>query len=116
MAQEDFTNARVVNMILGVWLFISAFLWPHSNAQMTNTWIVGVLAVAFSLIATRVAEVRFLNTVLAIWLFVSVWALPSMAAGTRWNNAIVAIVMFLVSLAPELTGTGRPGARPISRP
>jgi len=54
MAQEDFTTARIVNIVLGVWLFISAFLWPHTYAQMTNTWILGVLCVVFALVAMRV--------------------------------------------------------------
>ena len=38
-------GARIVNLVLGIWLFISAFVWPHSTAQMTNTWILGVLTV-----------------------------------------------------------------------
>ncbi len=115
MAQEDITNnARIIAVVLGVWLFVSAFLWPHSYAQMTNTWIVGVLCVAFALIAMRVPEVRYLNTIRAVWLFISVWALPTINTGTMWNNALVAIAIFIVSLAPGyLPGPGRPG--PVSR-
>jgi hypothetical protein len=113
MAQQDFNNARIVNVILGVWLFISAFLWPHTYSQMTNTWILGVLAVAFALLAMRVPEARYLNTILAVWLFISVWALPTMSVATQWNNALVAIAIFLMSLAPGYLGG--PGARPISR-
>ena len=114
MAQEDFTTARIVNIILGIWLVVSAFLWPHSYAQMNNAWIVGVLCVAFSLVAMRVPEARYLNTLLAVWLFISVWALPVRTATTQWNNAIVAIAVFLVSLAPAYLE--RPGSRPLSRP
>jgi hypothetical protein len=95
---------------LGIWLFISAFIWSHTYAQMTNTWIVGVLCVAFAVIATRVPEVRYLNTILAIWLFVSAWALPTMESGTRWNNVLVAIAIFLLSLAPGYVGGGQPPA------
>jgi hypothetical protein len=113
MAQEDYATARIVNIVLGIWLFVSAFLWPHTYAQMTNTWIVGVLAVAFALAAMRVPEVRYVNTLLAVWLFISVWALPTMSVATQWNNALVGIAIFFVSLAPGyLAG---PGSRPISR-
>jgi hypothetical protein len=113
MAQEDFTTARIVNIILGVWLVVSAFLWPHSYAQMNNTWIVGVLCVAFALVAMRVPEARYFNTVLAVWLFISVWALPARTMTTQWNNAIVAIAIFLVSLLPAyLRG---PGSRSVPR-
>jgi hypothetical protein len=113
MAQDDFTTSRIVNIVLGVWLFISAFLWPHSYAQMTNTWIAGALCVAFALIAMRVPEVRYLNTLLSVWLFVSVWALPWVSNATRWVNALTAIVIFAVSLAPGYLGG--PGARPEAR-
>jgi hypothetical protein len=113
MREDTYASARIINVILGVWLFISAFIWPHTYSQMTNTWIVGVLVVAFSLIAMRVPEVRYLNTILAVWLFISVWALPTMSLGTAWNNALVAIAVFFVSLAPGYLDTrGRTMPRP----
>ncbi len=92
--------ARGINVVLGIWLFISAFVWPHTIAQRTNTWILGVLCVVFALIAMSTPTARWLNTILAIWLFISVWALPHQNLGTMWNNAIVAIIVFLASLVP----------------
>jgi hypothetical protein len=93
-------EARVLNILLGIWLFISAFVWAHTPAQLTNTWILGVLCVVFALIAMRRNEVRFLNTALAVWLFISAFVLPSHSRATVWNNALVAIAIFIVSLAP----------------
>ncbi len=95
--------ARIVNIILGVWLFISAFVWDHGTAQRTNTWILGVLCVIFAIIALSSPPARWLNTILAIWLFISVWALPHLNRGTMWNNALVAIAIFIASL---VTATG----------
>jgi hypothetical protein len=43
--------------------------------------------------------------VLAIWLFISAWALPTIRAGTTWNNVIVAIAIFVVSLLPGSTAS-----------
>jgi hypothetical protein len=97
--------ARILNVILGVWLFISAFAWPHTSAQFTNTWILGVLAVIFALVAAYAApQARYLNTLLAIWLFISAFALPRLNVGTVWNNVIVAILMFIFSLVPSEGG------------
>lgn len=96
---------RIVEVILGVWLFISAFVWPHTQAQMTNTWILGVLCVIFALVAMAVPWVRYLNTLLAIWLFISAWALPTISVGTIWNNVLVSIAVFIVSLVPSETVT-----------
>jgi hypothetical protein len=97
-------SPRVINVILGIWLFISAFAWPHTQAQLTNTWILGALCVVFALVAMGVPWVRYLNTLLAIWLFISAWALPTSSAGTIWNNVLVAIAIFVVSLIPTEPG------------
>lgn len=113
MLEDVRASARAINIVLGIWLFVSAFLWPHSYSQMNNTWILGVLCVAFALISTRVPEARYLNTALAVWLFISVWALPAISLATQWNNAIVAIVVFFASLAPSYVES-RPG--PSARP
>src|SRR5512142_2085513 len=88
--------ARGASVVLGVWLFISAIVWPHGAAQQTNTWILGVLFVVFALVAMGSPLARYVNTLLSIWLFISVWALPHGSEGTMWNNALVAIAVFLL--------------------
>lgn len=93
--------ARGLNVLLGIWLFISAFIWYHTAAERTNTWILGVLCVVFALIAMSTPQARWLNTALSIWLFISVWVLPHSNLGTMWNNALVAIAVFLLSLVPS---------------
>ena len=103
-------GARIVNLVLGIWLFISAFVWPHTTAQMTNTWILGVLTVVFALVAMRVQQVRYLNTLLSVWLFISAFALPRLNDGTAWNNAILGVVIFFLSLVPSTERVQRAGA------
>jgi hypothetical protein len=100
--------ARVLNVLLGIWLFISAFAWPHAGAERTNTWLMGVLTVIFALVSMAQPSARYLNTVLSIWLFISAWALPTLSVGTIWNNVLVAIAIFIVSLVP-----GTEGSRPV---
>jgi len=111
--QDNVPMARIANIVLGVWLFISAFLWRHTYSQMTNTWILGLLCVAFAAIAIKVPQVRYLNAVLAVWLFISAWALPTFNVGTIWNNALVAVAVFIISLAPGYVGRG---PRTVTRP
>lgn len=109
--------ARYVNIVLGVWLVISAFIWPHAMAQQTNAWVVGILAVAFALLAAGREQLRYLNTALAMWLFASIWVLPSIRDATLWNSGIVAAGLFVFSLIPNLrTGTARPAAPRMGRP
>ncbi len=107
-------TARYVNLVLGIWLFISAFVWEHTAAERANTWILGVLFVIFALVAIRSPAARWVNTALSIWLFISVWALPHDNVATMWNNAILAIVVFIASLVsgPE-EHAGIPHRQPV---
>ena len=102
-------SPRIANVTVGVWLFISAFVWPHVEPQRSNTWVCGALCVIFALVAMVVPWVRYLNTLLAIWLFISAWAMPNVSPGTIWNNVLVAIAIFIVSLVPSVPGTTAPG-------
>ncbi len=92
---------RWVSLVLGVWLFISAFVWPHTLGERTDTWIVGALIFLASIGAMYLPPVRFLNTVFAIWLFFLTLAIGHSNPGTLWNNCIVAIVVFVMSLIPS---------------
>lgn len=100
------SSARWVNIVAGVWLFISAFVWSHTPAQLGNTWSIGLLTVFFAAAATRSPQLRWANAALAVWLFGSVWALPT-HSGTFWNNLIVSIVMFLAAITPSSGGTAQ---------
>ena len=93
-------TARAITMVVGVWLFISAFVWPHTRFETNNTWILGVLCFLFAYLSLRAPAVRYLNALVAIWLFVSAFALPAAESRTVWNNAIVAIIIFVLSLTP----------------
>ena len=100
---------RYLNALVAAWLFISAFVWPHTVSAQTNTWIVGALMVICAIAALFQPAARWANTVLAVWLFISTWFFPHANTGTVWNNAILAIIVFAVSLVPSspMQTTGR---------
>jgi hypothetical protein len=93
--------ARMINMGLGSWLFISAYLWPHSDISKTNTWITGLLCVVFAAVAIKIDWFRWLNTVLACWLVISTLGVVHESGATPWNNSLVAVAIFVVSLLPS---------------
>ena len=95
----DTRSSRYLNIIVGVWLFISAFVWRHSAAQFTNTWIMGIIVAGVAALALTWPTIRYLNTLAGAWLIISAFALPTITAGTRWNNFIVGIVVVVLSLA-----------------
>lgn len=91
---------RLINIALGVWLFISAFVWPHTASAMTNTWILGVIITLVAVTSLFVPAARWVNVGAAIWLFFSTFAIHHVAAATVWNNVIVAILVFIFALTP----------------
>jgi hypothetical protein len=96
--------ARVLSALLGAWLFLSGFVWDHTPAQRVNAWAVGVLFVAVALVALAASALRRINTALSAWLLASVWALPHASAATMWNDALVAVAVFALSLVPSRGG------------
>jgi hypothetical protein len=101
-----------LNAMFGGWLFISAFLWPHTLAQFHNAWIVGLLATALALVSIAgMRAARYLNGALALWLFFATLAFPRASGLTLLNNVLVAIALIVTSLLPEHLRAYREPAR-----
>ncbi len=102
IVSRPFLSPRIVNLVLGVWLFATAFLWPHTPPQMTNAWLCGALIALFSLVASVSPNLRYFNTAVALWLFISAFALHNGNAATFWNNLLVSIAVFFVSIGESM--------------
>ena len=89
--------ARSVNLLLGAWLFVSAFVWPHSEISRINTALCGLLVVVFALTAMRIPPMRWLNTAVGAWVVMGGALLPHASGNTVWNNVIVGLAVLLVS-------------------
>jgi hypothetical protein len=90
-----------LNGLLGAWLFTSTFLWQHTANAMSNTWIVGFLMAFTAVVAVNTPAARWFNTVLAVWLALSTLAMSDIRPVTSWNNMIVAVVAFALSVLPS---------------
>jgi hypothetical protein len=102
-----------VTLVIGIWLIISAFAWPHALTEQTNAWIVGMLIALAAVVSMFAPSVRYIATLLSIWLFFSAIAFTSPDGGTPWHDVIAAIVVFLVSLIPTTTPHATGGGRPV---
>ena len=91
---------RWINLLLGIWLFISAFAWPHATATFTNTWIVGIVIAAIAGISILVPPVHWANGAVAVYLFFSTVFMAHALPVTPWHNAILAVIVFFLSLIP----------------
>jgi hypothetical protein len=88
----------IANLILGAWLIVSAFAWPHSYAAQSNTWVCGLAIAGFALWAVFDRDLRWVTTTLGVWLFISAFVLPSGNSMTLWNNIIVSLLVIAFSL------------------
>jgi hypothetical protein len=94
-------GARAANAVLGVWLFFSAFLWPHGRPQFVNAVTVGILAVTFALFGLSGRPwPRYLNITLGVWLMLSDLFLSRATGATFWNHLFVGLGLVLFGLAP----------------
>jgi hypothetical protein len=96
--QNDYRGVRAANVALGIWLFISGMLWPHSPAEYLNTALCGLAIAVVAFISMSASQIRFINSALSIWLFISAFVLPTVTLGTAWHNAILAVFVFVLSL------------------
>jgi len=90
--------ARYFNVALGFWLLVSTFLWPHSAAQFTVTWISGVVATFFALVSLGLPRLRVVNVLVGAWLIVSSFALPHVTSGTVVHNVVVGALLVALGL------------------
>jgi hypothetical protein len=104
-----------INMLVGIWLFISAFVFAHSNAITWNMVIFGVAL--FILGAIRMGMESswpgWVSLLVGIWLFLVPFIYGASQTFTYWNlivSAIIVVIMALWSL-----GTGERAVLPRQR-
>lgn len=91
---------RLFNMVMGLWLVLSAFLWQHPGQQFTNTWLVGAGTTLVAAAATRLPAARYVNVCLAVWLIIGTWLLPGRSEMTSLHNSLVAVLIGVAALLP----------------
>jgi hypothetical protein len=100
-------TARIFNVLIGTWLFLSAFAWPHSHGQFLATVICGAVTVLVSLASIYFGGLRYFVAVIAVMLFVTSVTSATRWDTTFWHNGIVAISIFVAAM----TDRGTAGAR-----
>jgi hypothetical protein len=97
--EEDAMTARIFNILMGVWLFVSAFVWPHSGAQFAATAICGALTVLFAALTSYDLRSRYLTAAVGALVVVLAFALYPLGSATFWHNGIVGISIAVAGLA-----------------
>ncbi len=93
--------SRYGNVLLGLWLFSSSLLWPHSGASSANAMLTGLCLVWITLTALRHPALRWLNLAAAIWLALSSLLIWHPAPRTLYNHLICALLVLGVCVCPD---------------
>ena len=100
-------SARLVNVTLGLWLFLSSFLLTHSHAARLNGWIVGIVATTAGLAgASGIKAGRYVNVLLGAWLMLSAVFINRWGPGF-WNHVAVGFGLVLFAVAHDLRSLRR---------
>jgi hypothetical protein len=97
---------RYLNALAGAWLLVSIYLWPHAESARANTWTIGLMMALAALTAVHTPAVRWCNTALALWLGLSTLSMSNIAPATFYNNLLVALISFVLSLMPNTKDAG----------
>lgn len=91
--------APLVYALLGTWLLVSAFFWPHTGAQTTNALVCGGLAVMLAVSGLEgFRPARALLGLVGLWLFLSALVLPRFVLATAVNHAAAGAAMVLLAV------------------
>lgn len=88
------------NLLLGIWLQISAFVWPHSDASRVSAWLPGLLISVISLLSMGAPPMRWLNAFLALWLVIWTFAATSTETLSYLNGVACAILVCVLAAVP----------------
>lgn len=92
---------RELELLLGAWLFVSTFLWPHPGGSRRATWVTGIAIAVFSVVASSRPRLRIANALLGAWLLLSTLLVFNSSRETVWNNMVVGLIVLTSSLYPR---------------
>lgn len=98
---KKFRSPDGVNVILGAWLAITAVALPHTLDGAMVTMILGILIALSSAASYVVDDLHYVDAIFAVLLGVCAAVLPAASTATRINQGVVAIAVFVFSLASD---------------
>jgi len=93
------TTARslgIINLILGIWLILSPFIFSYESGAMTNSIVLGIVVAILAIIrlsAPSQTWASWLNGIAGLWLIVSPFIFGFMQTALLWDQIIVGIVV-----------------------
>lgn len=92
--------ARYANILLGTWLFVSAFAWPHSRDACAAAWISGAMIAMNAFAAIWASPARIFNVLIGGMALVWQMAAASHEPAARINGVVVSGLVIALALVP----------------
>jgi len=89
---------RVAIIMLSVWVLFSGNAWSHDRANQINNAAVGAALFFFGAISIRHEWASYVTLALGVWLFAFTAFISGGGPVTFWNNAMIALAVFVLSL------------------
>lgn len=96
--------ASTINLLLGVWLFVSPWVYgDYVYRTAWNSWVVGVILVAFTWMRisypASMPGLSWFNAILGVYIFISPWIWQYTANTGRFINSLcVGFVVCVLSI------------------
>jgi hypothetical protein len=87
-----------LNLLLATWLLVSAFALPQGPLAVAMSWLAGIVVAAVAVVAKAKPSARFVISALSVALGFAALLVPEMSGMARANVAVVAAVLFALSL------------------
>ena len=109
-----------INLLLGIWLFISPWAVGFEGTQRAaswNAWILGVAVVVFSAIAVSMPQVweEIINLLLGVWLVISSWVIGVTSRAAETDAVIVGLLVILFAILAMAMNRGGHSNAPMTQ-
>lgn len=92
-------TARIFNILMGLWLFASAFILPQGRAGVVSTAICGALTVLFAALTSYNRRSRYLTESVGALVVVLAFALQPHGSATFLHNGVIGISIAVAAWA-----------------
>ena len=92
-------TTRIFNILMGLWLFASAFVLPQGRVQWASTAICGALAAVSAAYTSYNRRSRYLTAAIGALVVVLAFALHPLGSATFWHNGIVGLSIAVAAWA-----------------
>jgi hypothetical protein len=92
-------TARIFNILMGAWLFVSAFVLPQGRGQSISTAVCGVLTTLFAVLTSYDSRSRYLTEAVGALVVVLAFAVHPLGSAAFWHNGVMGISIAVAAWA-----------------